>query len=153
LSSTKTIWKKDEFYISTNKEYIDTEMIVHFLKHDSYWANERSKEAIIKSISHTALCYGIFKGNPIDSLTEQVGFARVISDLSTFAYLADVFILPPYRGKGLSKWLLQTIMDHSDLANIHRFMLATQDAHTLYTKFGFNAIEAPNKWMERIRSS
>ncbi|WP_248892934.1 GNAT family N-acetyltransferase [Bacillus methanolicus] len=101
-----TLWKKDEFSISTEKSYLDMDVIFNFLNKESYWANGIPIEIVMESIKNTPLCFGIYKGDPTNGPAQLVGFGRVISDLSTFAYLADVFVLKPFRGLGLSKWLM-----------------------------------------------
>ena len=130
---------KDRFYISTEKEKMDIELIHSFLTH-SYWAEGISKEIVRRSIDG-ALCFGVFEND------KQVGFARMITDRATFAYLADVFIIEEYRGLGLSKWLIEVIMSHPDLRGLRRFMLATRDAHELYKKFGFTQLNNVDRWM------
>ncbi|MCH6269206.1 GNAT family N-acetyltransferase [Neobacillus citreus] len=145
------IWLKNGFSISTNKEYLDLDTIHKFLSEESYWALGRPKEIIKNSIDNTALCFGVYKGDVSKGDAEQVGFARVVSDLTIFAYLADVFIVPEYRKLGLSKWLMEVITNHPDLQNVRRFMLVTNDAHTLYSQFGFKSIDHPERFMEKFR--
>jgi N-acetylglutamate synthase-like GNAT family acetyltransferase len=130
---------KDRFSISTEKEKMDIDFIHSFLT-QSYWAEGISKEIIRRSIEG-ALCFGVFEND------KQVGFARMITDRATFAYLADVFIIEEYRGLGLSKWLMEVIMSHSDLQGLRRMMLATRDAHELYKKFGFTPLNNVDRWM------
>lgn len=144
-------WLKNGFSISTNKEYLDLDAIHKFLSEEAYWALGRPKEIIKKSIDNTALCFGVYKGDVSKGDVEQVGFARVVSDLTIFAYLADVFIVPECRKLGLSKWLMEVITNHSDLQNVRRFMLVTNDAHSLYSQFGFKAIDHPERFMEKFR--
>ncbi|MGW6661611.1 MULTISPECIES: GNAT family N-acetyltransferase [Peribacillus] len=126
------------FSISTNKKHLDLDLIHNFLNQEAYWSKGIPKETVIKSIENTTLCFGVYKGEIGNEDIEQVGFARVITDLATHAYLCDVFILPDYRKLGLSKWLMEVITNHSDLEGVRRFMLATNDAHSLYKKYGFN---------------
>lgn len=133
--------RKDEFCISTDKNRLDTEVIHHFLAYESYWSEDIPLHVVRKAISNS-LCFGVFKGD------EQVGYARVVSDYVTFAWLADVFILENYRGLGLSKWMLEVIMSHPDLQVLRRWMLATRDAHGLYAKYGFVPIAHPERLME-----
>jgi GNAT superfamily N-acetyltransferase len=130
---------KDRFYISTEKEKMDIDLIHSFLSR-SYWAQGISKEIIRRSIEG-ALCFGVFEND------KQVGFARMITDRATFAYLADVFIIEEYRGLGLSKWLIEVILLHPDLQGLRRMMLATRDAHELYKKFGFTPLNNVDRWM------
>lgn len=144
-------WLKNGYSISTNKEYLDVDAIHKFLSEESYWALGRPKEIIKKSIDNTALCFGVYKGDVSKGDAEQVGFARVVSDLTIFAYLADVFIVPEYRKLGLSKWLMEVITNHPDLQNVRRFMLVTNDAHTLYSQFGFKEIDHPERFMQKFR--
>ena len=137
-------YRKDDFLITTDKEKIDTDYVHRFLR-NSYWAQDIPLESVNKRIQG-ALCFSVFH------LDQQIGFARVISDEASFAYLADVFIDENFRGRGLSKWLMETIMSYPTLQNLRRFMLATRDAHGLYEKFGFRAIQNTERWME-IRSN
>jgi GNAT superfamily N-acetyltransferase len=130
---------KDRFYISTEKEKMDIDLIHSFLTR-SYWAEGISKEIVSRSIEG-ALCFGVFENE------KQIGFARMITDKATFAYLADVFILEEYRGLGLSKWLMEVIMSYPDLQGLRRLMLATRDAHELYKKFGFTSLNNVDRWM------
>ena len=118
---------------------MDIDLIHSFLTR-SYWAEGISKEIIGRSIEG-ALCFGVFEND------KQVGFARMITDKATFAYLADVFIIEEYRGLGLSKWLMEVIMSYPDLQGLRRLMLATRDAHELYKKFGFTPLNNVDRWM------
>ncbi len=133
------------FTISTDPARLQIEVIVAALG-DSYWANLRSRDAIEQSLEHS-LCFGVYHGE------HQVGLARVITDHATFAYLCDVFILESERGRGLGKWLMQTVMTHPELQGLRRWMLATRDAHGLYAQYGFTALSAPERWMERFDPS
>jgi GNAT superfamily N-acetyltransferase len=132
---------KSDYNISTDKQQLDTHAIHDYLSNHSYWAKGRTLENVLRSIEHS-LCFGVYKGR------EQVGFARVITDYATFAYLADVYVLEKHRGNGLSKWLVETIVAHPQLQGLRRFMLATKDAHSLYEKFGFKELSKPERWME-----
>lgn len=145
------IWINRGFSISTNKEYLDVDLIHIFLSQEAYWSKGIPKETVIKSIENTSLCFGVFKGDISHDVSQQVGFARVISDLATYAYLCDVFILPEYRKLGLSKWLMDIITNHSELQGVRRFMLATNDAHALYSKYGFEQIGRPELFMQKVR--
>jgi GNAT superfamily N-acetyltransferase len=133
-------WAQGEFEISTDPARIDLRTVHEFLT-NSYWAHEIPVETVRRSIEN-ALCFGIYHGD------RQAGFARVITDRATFAYLADVFVLPDYRGRGLSKWMMECIIAHPDLQGLRRWMLATQDAHSLYRRYGFLPLKAPERWME-----
>jgi GNAT superfamily N-acetyltransferase len=129
--------------ISTDKAKLDLAMIHEFLSH-SYWAAGVPLETVRKSIEHS-LCFGVYEAD------QQIGFARVISDYSTFAYLADVFILESQRGRGLAKLLMRQIIGHADLQGLRRFALATRDAHGLYRQFGFSELARPDFQMEIAR--
>jgi GNAT superfamily N-acetyltransferase len=135
-------WQQGEFTISTNRERLQIEAIHEFLSGESYWAKSRTKEQTERAIKNS-LPFGVYKGE------NQIGFARVVTDYATFAYLGDVYILKEFRGEGLSKWLMEVIVGHSELQNLRRWILATKDAHTLYEKFGFHALVHPERWMEK----
>lgn len=134
-------FQKNSYSISTEKSKLDLELIYGFLK-SSYWAKDQPFEKIKTSIDNS-LCFGLYKNE------KQIGFARVLTDMARIAHLADVFILEPYRGMGLGKWLLQCIMAHPELENINKWMLATKDAHSLYKKFGFKTLKTPEFYMEK----
>ena len=133
-------WTKDDYSITTDKEKIDVDYTHQFLS-QTYWAEGIPKTVVEKSIQGS-LCFAVFHD------IRQIGFARVISDEATFAYLADVFIDTAYRGLGLSRWLLEVIMSYPTLQGLRRFLLATRDAHGLYEKFGFEAITSLTPWMQ-----
>lgn len=132
---------KGEFCISTDKAKLDLDSIHEFLSTKAYWCLNIPKDKVQISIQNS-LCFGVYQNE------KQIGFARIISDLSTIAYLGDVYILEEYRGKGLSKWLMQTIMSYPDLQGLRRWILLTGDAHGLYRQFGWTDIADPAKWME-----
>jgi GNAT superfamily N-acetyltransferase len=133
---------KDEFTISTEKQRLNLDVIHKFLSEDSYWARERSIEQT-KTAIENSICFGLYDGD------RQIGFARVVSDKATFAYIGDVFVLNEYRGRGLSKWLMQVIVDHPELQGLRRWVLATKDAHGLYEQFEFAQLRYPERWMEK----
>ena len=139
---TKQEWKNGEFTISTNRNRLQIDAIYEFLTEESYWAKDRTREQTETAIKNS-LCFGVYQGEV------QIGFARVVSDFATFAYLGDVYITEEFRGLSLSKWLLETIINYPDLQNLRRWILATKDAHTLYEKFGFTALKHPTRWMEK----
>ncbi|MBA3705961.1 MAG: GNAT family N-acetyltransferase [Bacteroidetes bacterium] len=139
----KKNFRKGEYLISTDKSKLDIKAIQNYLS-TSYWAKNRLLKTTKLTIKNS-LCFGVYYKN------EQVGFARVVTDYATFAYLADVFILEDHRGKGLSKWLMEVILNYGEVQNLRRWFLATRDAHTLYEKFGFTAIREPEKLMEIFR--
>ena len=136
-------WQRGQYRISTDKKQLDTELIHGFLSRRSYWATGRPMETVKRSIENS-LVFGLYQGQ------SQVGFARVVTDYATFAWLADVFILEPSRGQGLGKWLVEVIVSHPDLHAIRRLVLATKDAHKLYSKVGFTQLNSPERWMERF---
>ena len=133
-------WTQGDYEISTDPARIDAVMVHEFLT-NSYWANGIPLETVRRSMENS-LCFGIYHGR------RQIGFARVITDRATFAYLGDVFVLERWRGRSLSKWLMQCIMGHPDLQGLRRWMLATGDAHGLYQQYGFSMLKAPERWME-----
>jgi GNAT superfamily N-acetyltransferase len=146
-------WVNNGFSISTNKEHLDVDIIHNFLSKEAYWSKGIPKQTVKKSIENTSICFGVYKGMAGSEVFEQVGFARVITDSATFAYLCDVFILPDFRKLGLSKWLMDIIITHSELQGVRRFMLATYDAHSLYNQFGFEQIDHPELFMQKIINS
>jgi GNAT superfamily N-acetyltransferase len=127
--------------IDTDQNRLDLKTIHEFLT-NSYWARGVPMEIVERSI-RGSLCFGLYDGD------QQVGFARVISDYATFAYLADVFVVASHRGRGLGKTLMATIVAHPSLQGLRRWLLATRDAHDLYAKFGFAPLAAPDRFMER----
>lgn len=131
----------ESFEISTDKTRLQFDVIQRFLVEDSYWAGNRTAEQTRRAIENS-LCFGVYAG------TRQIGFARVVSDFSTFAYIGDVFVLEEFRGKGLSKKLMEAMFAHPDLQNLRRWVLATKDAHGLYEQFGFHGLKFPERWME-----
>jgi GNAT superfamily N-acetyltransferase len=128
--------------IDTDKTRLDVDVIHGFLR-QSYWAEGIPRDVVERSIEHS-LCFGVY----VDGA--QVGFARIISDYATFAYLADVFVLEAFRGQGLSKRLIAAVVGHPRLQGLRRWSLATRDAHALYAQFGFAPIANPARYMERI---
>ena len=132
--------QKNGFIISTDKTKLDIAVIHCYLDKGSYWAKNIPLKVVKKSIKGSC-CFGLYK-NKI-----QVGFARVVTDHATFGYIADVFILDEYRGKGLSKWLMEEIIKHPGLQGLRRWMLATRDAHGLYAQFGFLPLDKPERIM------
>lgn len=134
-------WRREHLLISTDKFKLDREYIHRFLS-SSYWAKDIPVETVKNSIEGS-LCFGVY------TTKQQIGFGRVISDLSTFAYLADVFIDEKHRGTGIGKWLVESILSHPKLQGLRRWMLATRDAHDLYSKFGFRLPEDPGRYMTR----
>lgn len=135
-------YKHDSFIISDDPSKLDLDAICDFLSR-AYWAEKRPREVIEKSIRFS-LNFGVYDGN------RQVGFARVITDYATFAYLCDVFIHEEYRGHALGKWLMESILAYPNLQGLRRWSLATRDAHGLYKQFGFAELSNPASWMEKF---
>ena len=133
---------KDDYTISTDPARLDIDAIADMLTR-AYWAQGRTREMIARYVQHS-LVFGIYHDG------KQVGLARIVSDYTTFAWLCDVFIHEDYRGRGLGKWLMETIMSHPELQGLRRFMLATRDAHSLYAQFGFTPLASPERWMEKF---
>jgi GNAT superfamily N-acetyltransferase len=134
--------KKGDFQLTTDANQMNLAVIHDFLANQSYWAKNIPFEIVKKAVENS-LNFGLFQGET------QVGYARVITDYATMAYLADVFVLPEYRGKGLSKWLMETIINHPDLQGFRRWILLTKDAHELYKQFGWKPVDNPALYMER----
>ena len=131
---------------TTSSDVKDMDLnVIHSFISNSYWAKDISLNTMQKAINNS-LCFGVFSDSG-----QQVAFARMVTDSATFAYLADVFVLPEHRGKGLSKWLMQIIIEHPDLQGLRRMVLATADAHNLYTQFGFKSLGSPESFMELHR--
>ncbi|MGZ4815932.1 MAG: GNAT family N-acetyltransferase [Terriglobales bacterium] len=133
-----------EFLCSTDPARLDLDVIHGFLT-NSYWAKGISREVVARSIEHS-LCFGVYDGSGA-----QVGFARVVSDFATYAYVADVFVLESHRGSGLGKLLMESIVKHPELQGLRRWNLTTRDAHALYTQFGFTPLKFPERYMEILR--
>ena len=135
-------WRRGEYLISTDKSRLDLTLIHNFLR-TSYWAAGIPLEVVRRSIEHS-LSFGLYKED------QQIGYARVITDYATFAYLGDVFILEPFRGQGLSKWLMEVIVTRPELQGFRRWILLTKDAHGLYKKVDFIGVATPERYMERF---
>lgn len=134
-------WTRGTFTVTCDPDRMDRTVIAEFLA-SSYWAKGIPPATVERSMANS-LCFALLDGD------QQVGFARVISDYTTVAFLNDVFVLPAYRGRGLSKWLMECITSHPDLQGLRRWMLSTRDAHGLYGKFGFTPLKKPEVFMER----
>ena len=134
---------RDRFTISTDPARLDIDAICDFLTR-AYWANTRPRKRTEHAIQNS-LVFGVYDGD------RQIGVARVVSDYSVFAYLCDLFIHEDYRTHGLGKWLVETVLEHPDLKEVRRWLLATHDAHGLYERFGFASIEEPERWMQMVR--
>jgi GNAT superfamily N-acetyltransferase len=138
-------WRRDGYLISTDRSLLDLRFVHGYLE-TSYWAAGVPAEVVRRSVENS-LCFGVYISE------EQVGFARVVTDRATFAYLADVFVLEEHRGRGLGKWLVEVVLSHPELRGLRRWMLATRDAHELYRKYGFAALGRPGIFMERRDAS
>lgn len=134
---------RDNYKISTDKSLLDLDAVAAFLSR-AYWAQGRTREVIERSIEKS-ICFGLYAGK------KQIGFARVISDCATFAYLCDMFVDENYRDQGLGKWLISAVMSHPNLQGLRRWSLATRDAHGLYRQFGWKELKSPELWMEILR--
>jgi GNAT superfamily N-acetyltransferase len=136
--------KRDKFIISTDPDKLQIDMIHKYLKEEAYWTTGRTREMTVKTIENS-LCFGVFNRD------NQIGFARVVTDYTIFAYLCDVFILEDYQGQGLGKWLTEVILNVLDEEGVRWTMLATRDAHELYGEYGgFQKLYLPEKWMGRV---
>jgi GNAT superfamily N-acetyltransferase len=135
-------WRQGEYSISTDRDRLDHAGIHAFLR-DCYWAAGIPREVVDRSIQNS-LPFGVYDQG------RQIGFARVITDYATFAYVADVFVLESHRGRGLAKWLMEVIRAHPDLRGLRRWMLITRDAHDLYRKTGFVSLDGPDRHMEIV---
>jgi GNAT superfamily N-acetyltransferase len=135
------IGRQDDFFISTDPDLLDLPLIHDFLCNRSYWATGRPFEVVQRAVENS-LCFGLYQD------VRQVGFVRVVTDRATFAWLCDVFVLEAYRGRGLSKWLIECVMGYSALQGLRRILLGTRDAHGLYSRYGFTPLADPARFME-----
>jgi N-acetylglutamate synthase-like GNAT family acetyltransferase len=133
-------WTKGEYTVTDKREDLDIDTIHGFLR-ESYWAKGIPKSIVEKAVNHS-LCFGLYH------TCGQIGFGRAITDCATLAYLADIFVLAPYRGRGLGRWLVACMLSHPQLQGLRRWMLATEDAHGLYARNGFLALQKPDRFME-----
>jgi GNAT superfamily N-acetyltransferase len=135
-------WERGDYLISTDPSRLNVVLIHDFISNTSYWGQGRTLEVVQRSLDNS-LNFGLYNNR------NQVGFARVVTDYATFAWIADVFVLPEHRGHGLSKWLMEVMLAHPSLQGFRRWVLATKDAHSLYERFGFIPLHRPERWMER----
>src|SRR5438105_12365823 len=135
-------WIRDEFVISTDRARIDVDLVHEYLV-GSYWAAGMPRAVLERGIENS-LTFCIYDHD------RQVGFARAITDLATYAYLSDVFVIGAYRGRGLSKWLMECILAHPDLQGLRRWSLVTRDAHRLYARYGFVPLQTPERYLEKL---
>lgn len=133
-------WQRDDYTVSTDPARLQLDVIHGFLA-GSYWAAGIPRETVERAIRHS-LCYGVYQGD------EQVGFGRLVTDFATFAYVADVFILEPHRGRGLAKWMARCMVDTPELKGLRRWLLATRDAHAVYRSVGFETVTDPSRFMQ-----
>jgi GNAT superfamily N-acetyltransferase len=136
--------RHEDILISDDREKLDRALVHRFLSERTYWSPGVSREIVERSIEHSH-CFGVYKSG------QQIGFARVVTDFATFAWLADVFIIEEERGKGFSKKLVAAILAHPLLQELRRFLLGTRDAHGLYAQFGFTSLQYPERFMEIAR--
>lgn len=134
-------WRRDEFLISTDRRRLNLDVVYEYLS-QSYWAAGMPRDTLERAIGNS-LTFGIYQDEP------QIGFARVITDRATYAYLSDVFVLESHRGRGLSKWLMECVLAHPDLQGLRRFALFTRDATGLYERYGFGPPRSASTYLER----
>jgi ribosomal protein S18 acetylase RimI-like enzyme len=143
-------WTRSDFFVSDDPGRVDLDVVHGFLSR-SYWAEGIPRKTVERSIAHS-IPFGLYRGTAEGAEPSylQAGFARVVSDHATFAYLADVFVLDAYRGQGLGNWLVECVLDHPELQSLRRWLLATRDAHSLYRRFGWVPLASPDRFMERL---
>jgi GNAT superfamily N-acetyltransferase len=134
------MWRRGDYLITTERFRIDLELVHRFLSEEAYWSRGVSRDVVERSIRNS-VNFVLLHGE------EQVGFARVVTDYATFAWLADVFVVPGHRGMGLGTWLVETAVSHPDLRGLRRWTLATGDAHGLYAQFGFRQVAVGSRFM------
>jgi len=134
-------WQRDEYLVTTDPARVDLDAVHGYLV-DSYWAKGIPRETVQRAIANS-IPFSLLAGDRL------IGFARVVSDRATVAYLGDVFVLPEHRGHGLSVWLMECVAAHPELQGLRRWILLTRDAHALYEKSGWTSISKPDRWMER----
>jgi GNAT superfamily N-acetyltransferase len=141
--SSHVVARHGEFELSTDPARLDRALVHRFLCEQSYWAGGVPREVVDRAIEHS-LCFGVYRDGA------QAAFARAVTDRATFAYLADVFVIPEWRDGGLGQWMIGVILGHRDLQGLRRFLLATKDAHGLYARFGFTPLANPSRFLERF---
>ena len=134
-------WKRNQLVVTTDPARQDVDAIHSYLTR-AYWCENIPREVVERAVRNS-LCFGLFDG------AAQIGLARVVTDYATYAYLCDVYVLESHRGRGLGKWLIECVMAHPELQGLRRFNLATRDAHSLYTQFGFQPLRQPEVHMEK----
>ncbi len=138
-------WKNDSFILSTDKTLLQVDRIHRFLSKEAYWCLNIPLDVVRRSIANS-LCFGLYSTSQNEPL--QIGYARIVSDFATFAWLCDVYVEKDWRGKSLSKWMMECLISHPDIKNLRRLCLATKDTHSLYLKYGFEVTKTPENWME-----
>jgi len=136
-------YRRGEFVVSTERELLDLDRVHAFLA-ECYWAKGIPRDVVVRSIENS-LCFGLYAAG------RQIGFARVISDYATYAYIGDVFVIESFRGRGLGKWLMECVLEHPRLQGLRRWSLVTRDAHGLYAQLGFGPLKKPQNYMELHR--
>ena len=144
-ASKSITWNRENFLLTTDETRLQFRQIHHFLSNQAYWSLGIPYE-IVTEAAKNSLCFGLFDESKVES--RQIGFARVVTDRATFAWLCDVYIEPDYRGRGLAKWMMDCLLKHPALKGLRRFCLATKDAHSLYANYGFEITKTPSNWME-----
>ena len=134
-------WRREGFVLSTDPTRLNLDAVHGFLT-SCYWSSGITRKRVERSVRHS-ICFGLYEGERL------VGFQRVITDRATFAYLADVFVLEPWRGRGLARWMVECALAHPDLAGVRGWLLATRDAHDLYRRCGYAPLASPERWMQR----
>jgi GNAT superfamily N-acetyltransferase len=134
------MWRRGDYLISTERSRLDLDLIHRFLSEDAYWSPGVGREVVERSID-SSLPFGVYRAD------EQVAFARAVTDYATFAWVADVFVVPEHRGRGLGKWLVETMLSHPELQGLRRWLLATADAHGLYEGLGFERAAGDERFM------
>ena len=138
-------WKKEQFILTTDKSKLQIERMHRFLSQEAYWCLGIPLTVVKKAVDGS-LCFGLYDDAKKEA--PQIGYARIVSDKATFAWLCDVYIEKEYRGQGLSKWLMECLISHPELKDLRRICLATKDAHELYKKYGFEVTQTPGNWLE-----
>jgi GNAT superfamily N-acetyltransferase len=133
--------RRGPYFLSTDPALLNVALVHRFLCEESYWAPGIPREIVERSLRNS-LCFGLFHES------RQIGFARVVTDRATFAWLGDVFVLDEFRGEGLGKWMIESLLTHPDLQGLRRILLGTRDAHGLYTQFGFTPLGDPSRFLE-----
>jgi GNAT superfamily N-acetyltransferase len=139
-------WTRDDYLLTTDIDRFQFDVVHRYLSEVAYWSPGIAREKVERAARHS-LAFGLFRRDA------QIGYARMITDTATFAYLADVFVLPGHQGAGLGKWMMQCVMAHPDLQGLRRMMLVTSDAHGLYAQHGFTASRHPERIMEKVAGS